>query len=133
MAKQPSFDFCKIRTDRLRALDARGIRAVHQRFMRQLYRGEAPERRSPQGLVIEFVNNLFSLKPSRERRGVSAQEQEWARADADRLERKIWTAQAKRGCRISPAEQIARDAERQGGVSRETIDRLRGKRRARIH
>lgn len=37
-----------------------------------------------------------------------------ARADADRLERQIWDLQARAQCPIKPAEQVARDAAREG-------------------
>lgn len=121
--QRPSFDICRIKTDRLRVLPRKSL----DRVWRHL-----GKRRSSRGkeLVSRFVTALV-WATNRPNWGTKRQ-RSFKATMANRLERQIWDLQQQRGCKISPDEAIARDAIRQGGVDQATIDRLRGRRRPRI-
>jgi hypothetical protein len=106
----------------------------------------------PRWLIAKFLTDLANTKRVRSKLEIESEPQVHAayrrrygsepishektqalyRHEADRAERLIWEMQQKRGCKIDPAEAVARDAERQGDVPQEAIDRLRGRRRPKI-
>lgn len=118
MKKRLKFDLCRFRTDRFRAMDQRQAANAYFRLAEPyiVHLEKRPTERSARGLAVAFLDALS--RPSKAK-------------EADRLERKIWALQTKRGCRISPQEQVARDAT-YAGSPQEIIDRLRGRRRPKI-
>lgn len=89
------------------------------------------ERNKPIGLVKSFLFNLIGLR-DRSHMELSPRSREayvrtygeeptpeaiiidMYRGEAERVERKIWDAQAKAGCKIRGDELVARDADREG-------------------
>lgn len=149
MAKRAKISICRFRTDRFREMTLKQIEAARWRFKRddsgQRFFHQISER-GDRGLMTSFVNAIRHLvyEEDRIRRGVFGRgssdvrlkvmeaARKTAHAEVTRLEQKIWDRQAKRRCKIDPAELVARDAVRQGGIDQTTIDQLRGKRRPKI-
>lgn len=99
-------DLCKINTARLRTLRTSQLRRVANAVGRTSSTDE-----SSRGLVGNFIYYLKSQRGILHKKiGTSKS----AGLAAKRLEHKIWAAQAKAGCKISPTELVARDAEMEG-------------------
>lgn len=146
---KPEINICRVETWKLRELTPKQLERAQIRVGR-LY--EIPKRQQgytkPRWLLSLFLSNLRqektvedlsprSIEAYRKRYGKDPVPTDRIRVGLQReiasIERRIWDMQQRRGCMIKPGELVARDAIRsETGISQETIDRLRGKRRPKI-
>jgi hypothetical protein len=148
---KPEIDICRVRTDRLRDMNGKQLEKVAYRVGRLF---EIPKKQvgetKPRWLLAKFIADLRASRSKNISQMATIDPAPWEkkhrsmedtheakmavfyREEADRVERKIWDMQQKRGCNLPAREHAARDAAREGRSS-EFVDLVRGKRRPKIH
>jgi hypothetical protein len=151
----PKLNICKIRPERLRDMTIQQLERVAF-FVGHPTKAERMSDTNPRGLLYKLAYNLAQEKDL-VRKGPEAREfskevtesyrrnypndrppltyEETVnlyRSEANRVEMKIFDAQAKKKCPIAERDIAARDYIKSGGQDLFTIDRIRGKRRPKI-
>lgn len=147
--KRAKLDICRINTARLRTMNRNQLLAAAKRVSGTGPYGNAKmsvplkERKQARGLLDQFIFNLRGYyehaKPRKDKLHTDNYTPEDDRKfrdgykyDAAKIERQIWDLQAKKGCKIPMAEQVARDAQAEGRHS--VANRLRrSKKREPMH
>ncbi len=142
----PKLGLCKIRPERFRDMTVAQLEQARF-FVGPTTKKEDGSLTNPRVLVKRFISNLLGARRHEElsERSRLAYKKAYGEdpmpaekirlgyeAEALRVEKQIYDAQQKKGCKIADQDAPARDYVRSGGTDQDLVNRARGRKKAKI-